>query len=363
MSDSQKGDQEPNLELPSLLGFGRKKKNKGRTQSAPAEEPTTSAPPATQPVDQPRRGLAPATGAARRKPPMPPPPARTPAPSAQAPTAPETAAPMPAAPEPDAPVAAPVLPRPTPAPTSPTTQATPAPAPTRSPQPTAPEPAPLPEPEPMPVTQDRETVASAPPARRVPPVREPAADEPTDAPATAVITTGHPDGAAAHEATDGAPDGVDGAEAQETRKRPRRELPSLTLPVLDHWVATAIAGVLAGLVGVAAVYLAQRGCELVRGVGSCGGSIGVLGLLLVLAAAVVVGASLLRLLRVNDATSTSLLGVGMLAVIVLLFLLGAIDSGWMVLVVPVLTALTFLLAHWVTGTFVESAEDRPADFR
>ena len=43
--------------------------------------------------------------------------------------------------------------------------------------------------------------------------------------------------------------------------------------------------------------------------------------------------------------------------IVLLFLLGSLESLWMFLVIPVLTGLTFLLSWWVTETFVETAGD------
>ena len=119
--------------------------------------------------------------------------------------------------------------------------------------------------------------------------------------------------------------------------------------MLNPWVAAAVAGALAGLVGVAVVYLAQRGCEVVRGVGSCGGGIGLVGLLSSWRSRWSSAPACCGLRRVSDPTSTSLLGVGLVAVVVLLFLLDAtgsvVDGRWCV---PVLTALTFLLALWVT---------------
>ncbi len=37
----------------------------------------------------------------------------------------------------------------------------------------------------------------------------------------------------------------------------------------------------------------------------------------------------------------------------LLFFLNQLESVWMLLVIPVLTAMTFLLSWWVTETFVD----------
>ena len=45
--------------------------------------------------------------------------------------------------------------------------------------------------------------------------------------------------------------------------------------------------------------------------------------------------------------------VGLVAVLAMLFFLESIDSVWMFLVLPALTAATFLLSWWVTETFVE----------
>ena len=65
---------------------------------------------------------------------------------------------------------------------------------------------------------------------------------------------------------------------------------------------------------------AMQGCELVRGTTSCGG-VGLLMLLVILAAMVVLGAVMLKAWGIADATSTSVLAVGLIAVICLLLLI------------------------------------------
>jgi hypothetical protein len=137
-------------------------------------------------------------------------------------------------------------------------------------------------------------------------------------------------------------------------KAPRRSM-SERVPVINPRIASIITGAFVGLVGVALAFLAGRGCEAVRGVGSCGG-IGLLALLVILAIEVVLGAALLQAWRISDPTSTSFLGVGLVAVFVLLFLLSSLSSVWMVLVIPVLSALAYLLSWWVTATFVDGPD-------
>jgi hypothetical protein len=97
-----------------------------------------------------------------------------------------------------------------------------------------------------------------------------------------------------------------------------------------------------------------RLCEVVRGTSSCGDP-GFLLLVAILVAMVLLGRTLLRVWGLPDPGSTSFLGVGLLAVMVLLFLVPSIFSWWMALVVPAVTAATFALAHWVTA-FVGEAE-------
>ncbi len=192
-------------------------------------------------------------------------------------------------------------------------------------------------------------------------VEEPPVDEPAE---TTVLPAAHPgpsfiepepaqvQATPEHPAAVPVEEPADRPVQESPRKRPSRGGTPLSLPVMDSRLACVATGVAVGLVGVLLAYFAGRGCEAVRGVGSCGG-VGVLALLLIVAIQVVLGAALLKAWRISDPTSTSFLGVGVVAVFVLLFLLGSLESAWMLVVIPVLSALSFLLSWWVTTAFVE----------
>ena len=68
---------------------------------------------------------------------------------------------------------------------------------------------------------------------------------------------------------------------------------------------------------------------------------------------VAVGALLLKALRVGEPVGTSVLAIGILAVVVLVGLTGVIFSVWMFLAIPAVAAASYALAHWVTTPFVE----------
>ena len=139
-------------------------------------------------------------------------------------------------------------------------------------------------------------------------------------------------------------------------RRARAPRPRPTLPVINPRLAAALTGGVVGLVGVALTSVAARGCEVIRGVGSCGG-IGLLALLVILALEIMLGAVILKAWRLSDPTSTSFLGVGLAAVFVLLFLLSSLESVWMFLVIPLLTVATFVLSWLITETFAETGLD------
>jgi hypothetical protein len=126
--------------------------------------------------------------------------------------------------------------------------------------------------------------------------------------------------------------------------------------VINPRLAVAITGGVVGLVGVALTTVAGRGCEVIRGVGSCGG-IGLLALLVILVLEILLGAVLLKAWRLTDPTSTSFLGVGLAAVFVMLFLLPSLESVWMFLVIPLLSVVTFVASWLVTETLGESSID------
>ena len=82
------------------------------------------------------------------------------------------------------------------------------------------------------------------------------------------------------------------------------------------------------------------------------------GLPILLAAFVVLayaGALLLRVFGVADAGSTSLLAVGVLAVLVMVFLLGSLDEWWALVAVPAASLASYLGSWWVTAVVVGDA--------
>jgi hypothetical protein len=131
------------------------------------------------------------------------------------------------------------------------------------------------------------------------------------------------------------------------------------LPAVPSRVAALVTGLVVGLFGVAATSLALAGCEAMTGTSSCGGP-GFFLLVAILAAMVLLGTGLLRAWKVADAGSTSFLAVGVLTVVVLLVLLDLVFSAWMFLVVPLLAAAAYALAHWVTTRFGDEAPGPPA---
>jgi hypothetical protein len=117
--------------------------------------------------------------------------------------------------------------------------------------------------------------------------------------------------------------------------------------------AAVLTGVVVGLVTVGLTWGSLKGCEVTRGTATCGGGPGLLLLVVIVVVAALLGAALLRAFRVNDPGSTSFLGVALLTVVALLFLIDVLSSGWMIVVIPLVAAGTYALAHWVTTAFVE----------
>ena len=196
----------------------------------------------------------------------------------------------------------------------------------RGPEPVA-EPGPVSEPEapPEPVAEPEPVAAHAPepePALPAPePFNEPA-DEPTQEP------------------------------GQRKAPRARRGLP--TLPAR---VAALLGGLVVGAFGAGLTWVSLLGCDAVRGTESCGGT-GVLLVLVILVLMVLLGGLVLTLLHLSDAKATSFLAVGVMFVVVLLTPQDALFSPWMFLVVPLVSAAAFVLAHWVTATFVEPRPEK-----
>jgi hypothetical protein len=117
-----------------------------------------------------------------------------------------------------------------------------------------------------------------------------------------------------------------------------------------------LSGLVVGLGIVGLTWASLRSCETVQGTSSCG-DVGYPMLGLILVVMVLVGWLLLKLLRVADPASTSFLGTGLAVVVALLVLVDHLMDRSMVVVVPVICAATFGLAHWVTRTFIEPPRD------
>lgn len=127
------------------------------------------------------------------------------------------------------------------------------------------------------------------------------------------------------------------------------------LPAIGALPAAVLTGIVVGLATVGLTWLALKGCSGIRGTSTCGNP-GFFLLLVVLIAMVYLGAGLLRAWRVADAGSTSFLGVALVAVVAVLFRLGDL-SGWVSLVVvPLVGAVAYALAQWVTSSNTSPGE-------
>jgi hypothetical protein len=125
------------------------------------------------------------------------------------------------------------------------------------------------------------------------------------------------------------------------------------LPAIKPLYAAIISGTLSGMAAVLLAIGASSGCEAVRDTSNCGGGVGLLATVALLAIEVMIGANLLKAWQISDPVSTSFLGVGVVATIAMLAFLDDIDSPWMLLVIPLMTAAAFALSWWVTVRFVD----------
>ncbi|MFB9311440.1 hypothetical protein [Nocardioides plantarum] len=124
-------------------------------------------------------------------------------------------------------------------------------------------------------------------------------------------------------------------------------------PLLPGRPAAVLSGLGAGLALLGFTWLGFQGCEAARGTSSCGTGPGMVALVVVFVLAVAVGAVVLSQFDVPDPGATSFLGTGLTGVVYLL-LVEQLDNWTVLVVVPVVTALTFLLSWWVTTTYVDT---------
>jgi hypothetical protein len=201
----------------------------------------------------------------------------------------------------------------------------------KAPEAAAPEPAPQADPEPEPTPQPAPEAATA--------VQQPVRPASTPTATIPVVPAAEPE-------TDDEP-------AAPKRRAPR-QLPTIALSGVP---AAAVTGVVVGALAVLLTWLSTTACDVVRGTSSCGGGPGLLILVVVLVLLSWVGGLLLRVFGVDDAGSTSILAVGILAVLVLVFLLGSIDQWWMVIAIPVAAVISYCASWWVTTSVVGDDAD------
>ncbi len=212
------------------------------------------------------------------------------------------------------------------------------PAPTST---SEPEPAPAPAAESRPKPGRRKATKGSPAA--------PAARQ--ELPPTTQPTT-QPTGQATATRVDNEPVRAAESEAAEPTEESAGRRVDVALPSLAPPIAALAVGAVVGLAAVALTFASLKGCELVTGTDSCGGP-GLLVLLAVVVLMILGGATALRQLDVPDAGGLSFLGVAMFVAVCLVVLLPSLLEPWMVVVAPVLCALTYLMAQWIVSRFDE----------
>ncbi|WGL52774.1 hypothetical protein P5P86_02875 [Nocardioides sp. BP30] len=188
------------------------------------------------------------------------------------------------------------------------------------------------------------------PAAASDPVEAPAAAEPDEAP---TATAAEP----VEASFDPAEAPAEPVEAHEPSRPARGTTVKLTLPTLSGTQATAITGLIVGAFLVLATYGALHLCSTVRGATTCGGRAGFPLLLAIGLVAVLGGGALLRAFHITSPVGDSFLAVALVAVLTVLFLHNHYDAWWMLLAVPLLTIAAYLLAHWVSVTYIDPVED------
>ncbi len=216
-----------------------------------------------------------------------------------------------------------------------------------------PEPEPLPEaviePEPLP-----EAVVDEAPTATFPEPVPPRPEEPAARPAARPAAEPTPPPLFVDQMPTSQDPTDEGVPAPAPSARPARRA-RRNLSGIGGLAATVLTGLLVGVITVGLTWASLRLCEVAKGTSSCGGP-GFLLLLAIMIAMVFLGSLLLRVTGVPEPGSTSFLAIGLLAVLVLLFLVDVLFAWWMIIVIPVFSVLTFALAHWVTTAFIEPAD-------
>jgi hypothetical protein len=133
---------------------------------------------------------------------------------------------------------------------------------------------------------------------------------------------------------------LDAADEEEDQASPGR----YDAPPLPPALILAVVGLLCGFATIALVWLSERSCDRFRGTTNCG-ALGLPLLVVIVVVTMVLGGLALSRLAMPHPRLIPFLGVAFMVALVVAFLTGHLDSPWILAVVPVLTAITFLLAN------------------
>jgi hypothetical protein len=135
---------------------------------------------------------------------------------------------------------------------------------------------------------------------------------------------------------------LDAADEEEDQARAGR----YDAPPLPPALILAVVGLLCGFATIALVWLSERSCDRFRDTTNCG-ALGLPLLVVIVAVTMVLGGLALSRLAMPHPRLIPFLGVAFMVALVVAFLTGHFDSPWILAVIPVLTAITFLLANLV----------------
>jgi hypothetical protein len=129
------------------------------------------------------------------------------------------------------------------------------------------------------------------------------------------------------------------------------------LPHLNPYLASVVTGAMVGLVAVLLAALSLQVFEAVRGVSSGGGLWGGIAVVAIALVCVAAGEALLRGFGTRSARLTSVLAVMLVIIAMLGLFLDVVDGVAGLVLVPLLGAAGYVLAHWL----VDLSESSPVD--
>jgi len=136
-------------------------------------------------------------------------------------------------------------------------------------------------------------------------------------------------------------------------KAPKAPKPPKPSRQRTRWIGAAMIGLLSGFALVGLINATLRACDAARGTASCGGP-GLFVLFIILALITLGATRLLRFWGFQDSGTVAFLGIALTAIVALVFLTAHLLSLTMVLVIPLITALAFVISDWISATMTEA---------